>query len=277
LKLPITPAAAPSRASAILSDRQAANDSRVLGYTPTRSSFGSKRPSGAKIGIAMMPTPKRFQPGDSAVLRYVLTDGRIEMCWPCRIVEDTDDLVALFIAAGSKYKAGQKRTAAQKRATPLPALPAGEYVWRTDTLRLMFPGKQHSVSLIWVDTDTGRQFSKYFVNMEEPFRRTPVGFDTQDHTLDIVVQPDLTWAWRDREELENHVREGFFTTNLAQSVRREGLTVIDEIRRGAHPCSFGWSEWQPGKDWETPVVSKGWDSTPPTFWDRRLWAYGAGD
>ena len=31
------------------------------------------------------------------------------MCWPCRVVEDRDDLVALFIAARSPYKAGSKK------------------------------------------------------------------------------------------------------------------------------------------------------------------------
>src|SRR5690349_23412838 len=106
------------------------------------------------------------------------------MCWPCRVVEDRDELLALFIAAGSVYKAGPKRSAAEKRSGARARVPPHEYVWRNDTLRLMFPGKHHSVSLFW-----SHSFLKYFVNMEEPFRRTPIGFDTQDHTLDVNVTP----------------------------------------------------------------------------------------
>lgn len=87
--------------------------------------------------------------GDVAVLRYVTTDGRIEMCWPCRIVQDRDDLVALFIAAGSPYKAGPKKSAALKRRHARRALPPDEYIWRNDTLRLMFPGRSHSVLIFW--------------------------------------------------------------------------------------------------------------------------------
>jgi hypothetical protein len=204
---------------------------------------------------------RHFPRGSTVDLRYILTDGQIEMCWPCRVVNDTDDLVALFIAAGSKYKANPKRTAAEKRAEPSPQVPTGEFVWRSDTLRLMFPGTAHSVWLFWTDGNHGRELSKYFINMEEPLRRTPLGFDTQDHTLDIVVQPDLSWTWRDEDELKNHVTEGFFSPDLANAARAEGICAIEEILRGSHPCLIGWQDWVPDKDWTIPVVSEQWAST----------------
>jgi hypothetical protein len=221
-------------------------------------------------------SPTGFAHGSIVDLRYVLTDGRIEMCWPCRVVQDSDAFVALFIAAGSRYKANPKRTAAQKRADAGPALTVSEFLWRADTLRLMIPGRPHSVWLFWTTNQDGRKLNKLFVNMEEPFRRTPLGFDTQDHTLDIVMQPDLSWTWRDEEELRNHIQEGFFTADLAQAARDEGLRVVDEIRRGAHPCTNGWADWAPEKGWSIPTVSANWATTPPTFWDRRSWAYPVG-
>jgi hypothetical protein len=214
------------------------------------------------------------EPGEVAHLRYVLSDGRLEMCWPTRVVADREDLVALFIAAGTRYRAGPKRTAAEKRAVPSPRVPPGELVWRRDTLRLMVPGRSHSVWLFWETSERGRTFEKYFVNLEEPFRRTTVGFDTQDHTLDIVVQPDLTWAWRDEDELENHVREGFFTPELARTVRAEGLRVVEEIASGAHPCLDGWKAWTPDPRWDVPPIAPTWQTTPATLWDKRAWAYG---
>jgi hypothetical protein len=215
-------------------------------------------------------------PGDSVALRYVLTDGRIEMCWPCRVVRDDSELLALFIAAGSKYKAGPKRTAAEKRARPAPPLPPDEHVWRADTLRLMFPGRCHSVSLFWQHDAGGRRLTKYFVNLEEPFRRTSVGFDTQDHVLDVVMQPDLSWAWRDEGELKNHLAHGFFTKALIESVRAEGKHVVDEMTRRAHPA-LDWTAWSPDSRREMPVMPVEWDTTPPTFWERRSWAYGVSD
>jgi hypothetical protein len=213
--------------------------------------------------------------GDVVVLRYITTDGRIEICWPCRVAVDREDLVALFIAAGSPYRAGPKRTAAEKRHQPWTRLPPDEYVWRHDALRLMFPGQAHSVSLFWGWASGERSLLKYFVNMEEPFRRTAVGFDTQDHTLDIEVTPELEWRWRDEHELASHVAEGFYTPALAAAARTEGERALDAMRRREHECMRGWSEWRPPPEWRMPPFVEGWDTTPATFWERRAWAYGA--
>lgn len=217
---------------------------------------------------------KQRRCGDVVALRYITTDGRIEMCWPCRVVEDRDDLVALFIAAGSPYKAGPKKTAAEKRRQPRAVLPPDEYVWRNHTLRLLLPGRSHSVSLSWGVQGGTRRLLKYFVNMEEPFRRTPVGFDTQDHTLDIEVAPDLTWRWRDEQELANHVAEGFYTAALASAARAEGESAIEAIRRREHACVRGWPEWSPPAEWGIAPFVDGWDTASPTSWERRQWAYG---
>jgi hypothetical protein len=216
----------------------------------------------------------RHRNGDVVVLRYITTGGRIEICWPCRVVADSDDVVALFIAAGSAYKAGPKRSAVEKRRQPRNTVPPDEYVWRHDTLRLMMPGRAHSVSMFWERTSDTRRLLKYFVNMEEPFRRTRVGFDTQDHTLDIEVTPSLDWRWRDEDELANHVAEGFYTPELAAAARAEGERVIDAIRRLDHACMRRWPEWNPPPEWQIPTFVEGWDTTSPTFWDRRHWAYG---
>jgi hypothetical protein len=217
---------------------------------------------------------RRHRFGDAAVLRYVTTAGAIEMCWPCRVVEDRDDLVALFIAAGSPYKAGPKRSAAEKRRHPRGRLPPDERVWRADTLRLMLPARSHSVSIFWARDGERRTVSKYFVNMEEPFRRTAIGFDTQDHTLDIEVAPNFGWRWRDEQELANHVAEGFYTADLAAAARAEGERAIAAILRGDHECTRGWPAWSAPPAWRAPPFVDGWDTAPPTFWERRLWAYG---
>jgi hypothetical protein len=214
------------------------------------------------------------QPGDVVALRYITTDRRIEMAWPCRVVEDTSELLALFIAAGSQYKAGPKRSAAEKLANPNLPRPPHEYTWRNDTLRLMFPAARHSVSLFWDGTGATRRFLRYFVNLEEPFRRTTAGFDTQDHTLDVVATPMLGFSWRDEAELESHVALGFYTRDLATAVRAEGQRVIDALAQGTHACLRGWAQWSPDPRWPMPSIPATWDTTPPTSWELREWAYG---
>lgn len=209
-----------------------------------------------------------------AVLRYITTAGRIEMCWPTRVVEDSDKLLALFIAAGTPFLADPKKTAAEKRAGNSGRLPAHEVVWHKDTLRLMLPHASHSVLLFWEGEGSARRLSKYFINMEEPFRRTACGFDTQDHTLDVVVTPALQWSWRDEQELDSHVHTRFYTQELAAATRAEGRRAIELIEAGTHPCLQGWPQWSPDSSWSVPELPPEWSTTPATFWERRLWAYG---
>jgi uncharacterized protein len=221
----------------------------------------------------------RWRAGDVVVLRYITTDERIDFAWPCRVVEDTADQLALFIARGSAFRADPKRTAAQKLTDERRRAPAHEGVWRHDTLRLMWPGASHSVWLFWDGDGASRRLLRYFVNLEEPFRRTTAGFDTQDHTLDVVVTPELECCWRDEDDFENHVMLGFYTPELADAARAEGQRAIDAIAGGTHPCLRGWARWSPPAGWSSLAVPPAWNTTPVTTWDRRRWAYGdaAGD
>lgn len=109
----------------------------------------------------------------------------------------------------------------------------------------------------------------------EPFRRTAIGFDTQDHTLDVELTPELAFRWRDEQELASHVAEGFYTAALAAAARLEGERVIEDISRHDHECVRNWPDWSPPPHWGVPPLVAGWDTTPPTFWDKRSWAYGS--
>ena len=66
--------------------------------------------------------------------------------------------------------------------------------------------------------------------------------------------------------------EGFYTAALAVAVRAEGQRVIDAISRHEHVCTR-WKDWQPDPGWRVPEFIGGWDTTPRTAWDQRLWAY----
>src|SRR5437867_1553548 len=100
-----------------------------------------------------------WRSGDVVALRYITRAGAPGMSWPMRVVRDTDDLVALFVPQGTLHK----RWDAARRLV--------DVAWRHDTLRLMFPGAHHSVWLFW----DRPAFTGWYVNLEEPFRRTAIG------------------------------------------------------------------------------------------------------
>jgi hypothetical protein len=206
----------------------------------------------------------RFEPGEPVALRYITrADSSVGMTWPARVVHDTDDLVALWIPEGAEYRAWHRPPGEERRLVPAR--------WRRETLRLMFPGHAHSVWCSW--QGPGRAFHMYYVNFEEPFRRTPIGFDTNDHALDIVAWPDLRWEWKDLDEFQQLVETGVFTAPFAGAVRAEADRVIDAIERRAGVFADEWPAWRPPPGWTVPTLPPGWNATPPAPWERRAWAY----
>ena len=69
---------------------------------------------------------------------------------------------------------------------------------------LAIPAAAHSVYVMW---ETGRtELRCWYVDLQEPLRRTTLGFDTMDHLLDIVISPDQSaWRWKDEDEFEEAV------------------------------------------------------------------------
>jgi len=207
---------------------------------------------------------KFFRPGDEVVLRYITRhDGRVGMSWPYTVVRDGPELTALYIPTGATY---------MQWHTP----PGGtrELVgarWRRDVLRLMFPGEAFSIWLFWEGEP--RLFTTYYVNFEEPFRRTPIGFDTNDHTLDILVAPDFAWSWKDRDDFEALVASGHFSEEFGDELRASGERAVQAIESRAAPFSAGWETWMPPAEWPVPKLRPRWRDEPANLWPRREWAY----
>ena len=100
----------------------------------------------------------------------------------------------------------------------------------------------------------------------EPFRRTTIGYDTQDLELDIVVFANGEWLLKDDELLDQRVAEGRFTVDQGVEIRRLGRQLTDKLDAGGKPWSDDWSAWTPREGWEPAPVDlpDGWadGSTP---------------
>ena len=210
-------------------------------------------------------TPRRWQPGDTVALRYLTRmTGQPGAAWPLVVVEDRDDLVALHLPRGTRFTQIRRSGGSFQRVWD---------TWRRDTLRLMFPGCAYSVWLFWGDEGSQRSFRGYYVNMEEPFRRTSIGFDMNDHQLDIVVSPDFAWQWKDEDVFEEFVRVGNYSQEFELYVRQEAARAIELIEGRRSPFSDGWEQWEPDPSWPMPELPPGWAEVPPAPWDRAGWAY----
>jgi len=165
----------------------------------------------------------------------------------CRIVEESAELIALWMPRGTPALLPMDEDGKRIR------IPTEHWTlepvesWTRDALILARPGRPHSIYVFWREG----AFEHWYVNFEEPMRRTPVGFDTFDQKLDLIVMTDGTYRWKDEDELEQAAALGLLDP---EAVRAEGARVLEEW-----PFPTGWEDWQPDPSWPTPRLPEGWD------------------
>lgn len=179
---------------------------------------------------------------------------------PVTVVEDSDTRIAHYLAAGTRYlRRALMNGSPVPRVMPLDELRRVgsrlmEDEWRgSHRLIVTRPGRAHAVYLRWGAATW--EFNGWYVNLQEPLQRTESGFTTEDHFLDILVAPDLTWQWKDEDELEEAVEVGRVTRAAADTIRLEGERVIDDIEAERFPFDNSLTLWRPDPAWRIPALS----------------------
>ena len=202
-------------------------------------------------------------PGEDVVVQEVWK-GAVWAARPMTVVQDEDDLVALWFPKGTRWKAPipspESPHEESRGARMATCLERREWVftdseWDVSTLVLMQPGDWHALWISWLDGD---QHWGWYVNLQEPFRRTEKGYETMDLALDVVIELDRTWRWKDEDELELFVERGVFGEAIADRIRDEGMRVALSAERNEWPFDAPWPDWRPDRAWQTPVLPQGW-------------------
>ena len=199
---------------------------------------------------------KYFQPGDAVAYRGV---WRRKLWWACAatVVEDGPNLTTLFWRAGTPVLRPASRPTVQSILRNEVEPIHGEWI-RTDVLSLTQPGCAHTVDLMWEAVQDN--LVCWYVNLQEPLRRTKVGFDTMDQQLDIVISPDKSkWQWKDEDEFAEAVEIGVFSKEEAAAIRAEGEYVIRLLESNQSPFCDGWENWTPPEGWGISSFPPGWD------------------
>lgn len=132
--------------------------------------------------------------GENATLRGV--GNKVFWAYPTIVVQDLPELIVLYMPAGVAGKDTDHKPTPAELLTP-EKINIVDCQWeRTDVLFLIVPGDSFSTYLM---RETGtKKMNCWYINLQEPIRRTRIGFDTMDHMLDVVIQPDMTeWKWKD--------------------------------------------------------------------------------
>jgi predicted RNA-binding protein associated with RNAse of E/G family len=111
---------------------------------------------------------------------------------------------------------------------------------------------------VWLFRRESGEFWGWYVNLEQPHRWHERGLDTRDNVLDVMVHADRSWQWKDQDELDEAVRQGFRTAEEAERIRADGRRVLELVEAWAPPFSDGWERWQPDPAWPRPELPTDW-------------------
>ncbi|MFI6942017.1 DUF402 domain-containing protein [Streptomyces sp. NPDC050418] len=208
----------------------------------------------------------RWAPGSHILWRYRENGGdSIHICRPVTVVRDSAELLAVWMAPGTECVRPVLADGTPVHHEPLatrytkPRSVVRDRWHGTGVLKLARPGEPWSVWLFW---EQGWRFKNFYVNLEEPLARWAGGVDSEDHFLDISVQPDRSWHWRDEDEFAEAQRVGLMDSGQARGVRAAGRAALDVVREWGPPFSDGWPGWRPDPAWRRPVLPEDWDRTP---------------
>ena len=182
--------------------------------------------------------------------------GRLRWAIPNLLIEETPEHVVTLLVPGTVCKAPVDYGRVDYVQQLLQAQEAiGDFVWHTRRSLMIAPREAaHTVSLHWEHaTDT---FLGWYVNLQEPMRPTSIGYDTFDQMLDIWIEPDRSWRWKDWGELIEAEQVGIFTPDEADEIRAEGQRVIDSLDT---LLPTGWEPWRPDPAWPLPALPENWD------------------
>jgi Protein of unknown function (DUF402) len=194
-----------------------------------------------------------FAPGATIELREVFR-GKLWTSRPVTVVRDDDDEVVLQLRVGTTYQypAGPQHGEHTLRAWLRGEWELTERDWEgVDVLRIARPGAPFDVWVVpgeradggdpsWRD---GWYAGAWYVNLQEPLRRTETGFDTMDHVLDLVVARDLSaWSYKDEAEFARAVELGVFSPAEAAQIRSDAEHVVGLIRDGNPPWNLEWAD-----------------------------------
>jgi hypothetical protein len=199
----------------------------------------------------------KHEAGDQVAVRY-LWDGRITHGRPMTVVADTDDVVALYLAPGTRCKSC---TVPASNEAWVATLLAGswslsDHTWlHNRVLMLIRPDEWFSVWGLWSDMGEPRS---WYVNFEVPMVRSPVGFDGKDLQLDIVIGLDGSWSWKDEAEYVEMIDLGLITPEEEARVAAASDDVIQMLESGDH-WWLEWRHWAPDPAWAIPELREGWD------------------
>ncbi|CAM5515591.1 DUF402 domain-containing protein [Streptomyces viridifaciens] len=201
-------------------------------------------------------TPPEHVPGQ--VLRWNFHfGGQLTSCLPMRVVECGPDGLLLWLAAGSPLWKAELPDGQHIRDIPPESHPAGGYpmvAGEWDAVSALIHQPAGEPYAVWWIFEPGSGFSHWYVNLE---RREYRGeeIDVHDLELDLEVDAERRWRWKDEESFAAKTgHPAFWSAAQARAIRAGGEAVARLVEAGAFPFDGTHRDFAPPADWPLPPL-----------------------
>jgi len=210
-----------------------------------------------------------FRAGDSVVLRNLHTfDSHglaVSFAVSGRVLIDNDDVAVVASPLGAAVRRRAGVGSGPNARLVLPADWDGSYVedsWiEAPVVRVQLKGSAWSV---WRWHDGTQWLPDWYINLELPWVRTSMGFDSQDWALDVIASRDAVGRWlvryKDEDELAFYPDQSLVSEADRAMIERTGEEAAATVRAGSFPFHADWSPWTPQSNWSVPSMPTGWSA-----------------
>jgi protein associated with RNAse G/E len=203
-----------------------------------------------------------WKPGDIITWREIYRE-RVWNAISMVVVKDTPREIVLALTPGNERmseenypkgkKNGKRRWDFQTEDWKLANLS-----WHTNRLLFILePEKYYSTVYFW--DHASHEFLCYYINFQLPFKKTLHSIDTLDLDLDIVVNPDYSFEWKDLDDYQKGIETGVILPEWVKNIEAAKKEILDRLERRDYPFDEYWKDWQPDSNWEPAMLPKDWN------------------
>ncbi len=203
-----------------------------------------------------------WNPGDIVVRRGIFNQ-RLWHAQTAIVVHDTPAELALAILPGAEcivpegYLQGKQNG---KRLWDFKHKPwrLERTSWHTNRLLLLLePQKYYETIYFW--DEASNEFACYYINFELPFQRSHCGIDTMDLELDLIIEPDMSWKWKDEQDYQKAIDHGIIPAEWLREIETAKGEILEKLAKREYPLNGSWLDWKPATAWAPPELPEHWD------------------
>jgi protein associated with RNAse G/E len=207
-----------------------------------------------------------WQPGDVVALRGIYNQ-RVSYMQSAVVVHDTLDEVALVILPGAECAAPEGYMNGKHGASghwdrwgeyEKENWQMQLYRWHTNRLLILLHPEKYYASYYFWQADNN-QFLCYYINFQLPFHRSKIGFDSFDLELDLIVEPNFEWHWKDLDDYQRGIELGILRPQWVKEIDSAKLEIFEKFEHRRYPFDDTWLKWMPHPQWCPPNLPADWE------------------